>query len=113
MSKSRIVVLVLAAGLIGSPSFAAQATQPPMDQFNNAFYNCDDNQAFLMSYDAKRPANVNMTTSPDSKKYMLKKAKSDTGVQFSDGTVTFWTDGATVTVEGTEVPLRNCKLKGG
>jgi membrane-bound inhibitor of C-type lysozyme len=95
---------------VSTPSLAA-TKQPPMDQFNNAFYTCDAGGAFLMSYDSAKPDTATMTTSNNNKKYALKRADVSDGVQFSDGTVKFWTDGKKVTVEGTQLPLQNCTTK--
>jgi hypothetical protein len=90
---------------------AADRVDLPMDDFNNAFYTCDAGGAFLMSYDSDRPSEATMTTSNNSKRYDLKKAKVAEGVEFTDDHVSFWTDGKTVVVKGTEVPLNNCKAK--
>jgi membrane-bound inhibitor of C-type lysozyme len=101
----------VAAGMVAGPAMAAPAPQPPMNSLNNAFYNCDDNAAFLMAYDKTRATTATMTTSNNNKQYMLKRAPVAMGVQFNGDTVKFWTDGDKVTVEGTEVTLTNCKLK--
>jgi membrane-bound inhibitor of C-type lysozyme len=101
---------VLGFAFAATPSLGA-SSQPPMDQFNNAFYNCDNNGAFLMSYDSSKPKTAAMTTSNNSKRYEMKRTDAPTGVKFSSGDTSFWTDGTTVTVEGTEVPLQNCKIK--
>ncbi|HTK35947.1 MAG TPA: MliC family protein [Caulobacteraceae bacterium] len=106
-----LIGAALAAGLVTAPAMAATARLPPMNNFNIAFYNCDDNAAFLMSYDSNRATAATMTISSNNKQYKLKKAPVATGVQFSDGAVKFWTDGDKVTVDGTEIPLTNCKLK--
>jgi membrane-bound inhibitor of C-type lysozyme len=105
--------IALVACLSTAPAMAATRVELPMDSFNNAFYTCDDGGAFLMSYDSNEPKEATMTTSNNSKHYTLKKAKVADGVQFSDQKVKFWTDGKTVVVEGTEVPLNHCKPKAG
>ena len=102
---------LVAASLAAEPAMAATVKLPQMNNFNNAFYNCDDNAAFLMTYDGGKAANATMTTSNNNKQYKLKRAPVATGVQFTDGAVKFWTDGDKVTVEGTDIPLTNCKLK--
>ena len=102
----------LAAGLMSAPAMAAPVAQPPMNDFRQAFYNCDDNAAVLMAYDATKPKAATMTTSGN-KEHALKRVASPTGVQFSNATIKFWTDGEAVTVEGVETPLTNCKRKAG
>jgi len=111
MKAMFIARAALAAGLISAPAMAAPAAQPPMNDFRQAFYNCDDNAAFLMAYDSAKPKSAIMTTSNNNKEHPLKRAQSPTGVQFNGDAVKFWTDGEQVTVEGTEVPLKNCKRK--
>ena len=54
-----------------------------------------------------------MITSNNNKQYNLKRTQSAAGVQFTSGTAKFWTDGLTVTLEGTETPFVNCKLQAG
>jgi membrane-bound inhibitor of C-type lysozyme len=102
---------VMLLGLAMSTPSLAATKQPPMDQFNNAFYTCDAGGAFLMSYDSAKPNGATMTTSNNNKKYSLKRTDASDGVQFTDGTVKFWTDGKKVTVQGTQVPLQNCATK--
>ncbi len=104
------MLLGLAVAFTASVGLAA-TPQPPMNNFNSAFYRCDNNGAFNISYDDKRPKTAQMTTSNNSKTYDLKRASSADGAAFADGTVKFWTDGKTVKVEGTEVSLENCKLQ--
>ena len=108
-----VLGVALAAGMVSAPNMAASATQPPMNDFNEAFYTCDNGGAFLISYDGTSPGAATMTTSNNNKTYMLKRASAPTGVQFTGGAVKFWTDGSTVTVEGTDQPYLNCKIKKG
>jgi membrane-bound inhibitor of C-type lysozyme len=83
-----------------------------MNQFSQAFYRCDNGGAFMMSYDgSEEPQDAKMTTSNDNKSYQLKRAPAASGVQFSGGKVTFWTDGKAVRVEGTQTAFHNCKTK--
>ncbi len=107
-----LVSALLAASAVVAPAEAATKL-PPMNNFNVAFYNCDDNAAFLVSYDSGRAQAATVTTSSNNKQYKLKRTPAPTGVQFTGDNVKFWTDGDKVTVEGTEVPLLNCKLKAG
>jgi membrane-bound inhibitor of C-type lysozyme len=111
MKSVLVIGAALATCLIAAPAMAASASQPPMNTFHTAFYNCDDNAAFLVSYDAARPKLATMTTSNNSQKHELKRTPASPGFQFSDGTVKFWSDGDKVTVEGAEIPLLNCKKK--
>ena len=104
-------------GLVGLATLAAAtagqaAPQPPMNRFLSAYYRCDDNAAFNMAYDERRPQSAQMTVSPDSTHYDLKRTPSTDGFAFTDGAVKFFTDGkAVVTVDGAAVPLLNCKLQ--
>jgi len=100
----------LAAGSVGSLA-AAAPMQPPMNNFNYAFYTCDDGGSFLMTYDDNPPKSATMTTNNDNKNYALKRQPVASGVQFSGDGAKFWTDGKSVTVDGTVKPFRNCKLK--
>lgn len=100
----------LAAAMISAPAMAAPVAQPPMNDFRQAFYNCDNDAAVLMAYDAAKPKAATMTTNGN-KEHALKRVATQTGVQFADGAVKFWTDGEAVTVEGVETPLTNCKRK--
>jgi membrane-bound inhibitor of C-type lysozyme len=113
MRSSILGVGVGFALLAASPALAASTPQPPMNNFNDAYYTCDAGGAFLMSYDSTKPTSATMTTSNNSKRYMLKRDRVATGVQFAGDKVKFWTDGKTVTVEGTEIPLQNCAVKAG
>ena len=107
MRSLPLAVALSATGLIAGPAMAAQ---PPMNNFNEAFYACDGG-AFLMSYDSNRPDTATMTTSNNNKQYMLKRAPVAQGFQFTGAGVKFWTDGEKVTVEGTEQTYANCKMK--
>ena len=111
MRRFAMISAGLATCLVWSDAMAAKPTTPPMDDFNNAFYTCDNEGAFLISYDSDKPSSATLTTSNNSKRYELKKTAVATGTEFSGGNVKFWTDGDTVTVVGTEVALQNCKRK--
>ena len=111
MSAWSVSAAILAAGAIAAPAMADPAPQPPMNDFNEAFYNCEGG-AFLVSYDSETPENATLTTNLKNKKYQLKRAPAPSGFKFSSAAARFWTDGKTVTIEGTESPLRNCKMKG-
>lgn len=104
---------ILLAGACASVSLAASPSQPPMDQFNNAYYTCDAGAAFAMSYDSKKPTSVVMTTSNNNKRHSLKRTPVANGVEFSGDAVKFWTDGNKVVVEGTQLPLTNGSTKAG
>lgn len=112
--KSLLIVCGALAGLLSAESsFAASPMQPPMNNFNEAYYTCDADGAFLISYDSNKATTATITTSNNNKRYALKRAAVATGAQFSGDGVKFWTDGKMVVVEGTQIPLLNCKLKGG
>jgi membrane-bound inhibitor of C-type lysozyme len=101
----------LAVNFVSVPALAAPAKQPPMNDFYQAFYNCDGGAAFLVAYNSNRPNSATITTSNNNKSYTLKKVQSAEGFQFDGPPVKFWTDGEKVTVEGTEIPFQNCKMK--
>jgi membrane-bound inhibitor of C-type lysozyme len=103
--------LVLGAYTMASSAIAAPSVQPPMNDFNFAFYTCDDGKAFQISYDSDAPKEATLTTSNNNKQYLLKRTPVADGVQFSSLGVTFWTDGNSIILKGTEVPFNNCKIK--
>ena len=113
MKALSVVGVALVAGLVAAPTMAASSMQPPMNEFNEAFYTCDNGGAFLISYDSDKPESATMTTSNNNKKYILKRMPVATGVQFSGDAAKFWTDGKIVTVDGTESSFMNCKVKSG
>jgi hypothetical protein len=101
----------LAAVLASAPVMAAPASQPPMNAFQQAFYNCDDNGAFLIAYNSGRPTTATMTTSSNNKEYALKRVQGAGPIKFSSDTAKIRIEGDQVTVEGTETPYLNCKRK--
>jgi membrane-bound inhibitor of C-type lysozyme len=112
MSALPVSAAALAASVIATSAMAADpAPRPPMNDFYEAFYNCDGG-AFLVSYDSETPEHATLTTNLKAKKYVLTRAPAPTGFKFASSATRFWTDGKTVTVEGTETPLKNCKMKG-
>ena len=112
MGDERLYLIGAAlAACAAGPATAASPVQPPMNSFNSAFYTCDDNGAFMVSYDSEKPEHAAVTTNQT--RYKLKRDTVTEGVQFSDGAVKFWTDGKTVVMDGTQVPFRNCKMKAG
>jgi len=111
MKALPMVGAVLAAGLVGRAAMAGPAMQPPMNDFNDAFYTCEDGHAFMISYDSDRPTTATMTTSDDNKQYALKRDPVASGVQFSGDAASFWTDGKQVRVEGVNAHLRDCQRK--
>ncbi len=100
----------LAPFLLTQSALAAAANQPPMNNFNSAFYTCDGGEVFHIDYDSERPTKATVTTS-DNKTYNLKRTQAPNGIQFSDDKAKFWTDGTTATIEGAAKPLKNCKAK--
>jgi len=85
---------------------------PPMNDFNQAFYRCDQGVAFMISYDSDQPAKAEMTTNTDARHYELKRATAASGVAFAGGGTKFWTDGKAVSVEGAKASFQNCRMKG-
>jgi membrane-bound inhibitor of C-type lysozyme len=110
MKALRIVLAALSAGSVAAVATAEPTIQPPMNDFNFAFYTCDGG-AFQISYDSDTPTEAKMTTSDHNKQYVLERKPATDGVQFSGPAAKFWTDGKKVVVEGTTPPMRNCKIK--
>jgi membrane-bound inhibitor of C-type lysozyme len=102
---------MLAAGAAPSLGLTADGPmQPPMNDFNDAYYICDG-ASFLISYDSETPTKATLHTSNQKKAYELSRTDSPTGVTFAAGAAKFWTDGKTVTVAGTDPKFANCKRK--
>jgi membrane-bound inhibitor of C-type lysozyme len=111
---SRVFWAAVALALVAWPALAqAPEAQPPMNDFNQAFYRCEGGGAFMMSYDSDQPTSAEMATNGEVQHHKLKRAPSASGVQFSGGGVKFWTDGKSTIVEGTKSPFKNCKTKVG
>lgn len=113
MNSLPLAVAALAASMISAPASAAPSNQPPMNDFDQAFYTCDNDGAFVVTYDSTEPSSATMTTSNNNTQYAMKRTQAASGFQFTGDTAKFWTDGKTVTVEGTAQHLRNCRLKAG
>ena len=119
MRLGPLIWAVLAASLLARPALAdAPATapspapmQPPMNTFDYAYYDCAAG-AFEIDYDSDTPTQATMITSNHNQKYALTRSASATGVEFAGRGVKFWTDGKKVLVQGTSIPLANCRLKG-
>ena len=111
MKIASIIGASVALATLAAAGASQAAPQPPMNKFNAAFYRCDDGTAFNMAYDARRPQTAQMTVSPNSTLYDLKRVPAPDTVVFGDGAVKFTTDGKVVTVEGAVVPLQNCKMQ--
>ena len=112
MTRLCITTSALAAALFAwSSAQAGTLKQPPMSDFNTAFYNCDNGAAFAVSYDSRAPKTATVTTSNNNRQYTLTRTPVADGVQFTGGGVRFWTDGKAVTVEGTQARYEGCKLK--
>ena len=94
----------------GDAQAQAAPMQPPMNDFNDAYYLCDGT-AFLIAYDSETPTQAKLTTSNHNKEFELKRTPSPSGVAFEGGAVKFWTDGKSVTVAGTPDKFTNCKRK--
>lgn len=105
----------VALGLIGGAALAADPSatpQPPMNDFYQAFYHCDDGGAFSITYDFDQPATAEMAMNDGSKTYTLKRGPAGaSGFTFTAGAAKFWTDGKAVLVDGTKSAFKNCKMK--
>jgi len=108
-----MVGAVVAMGVSAAPSMATTSPQPPMNDFNQAFYICQNNSAFIVSYDSADPQTATLTTSNNNRSFALKRTPAPTGVQFSADAVKFWTDGKTVQLQGTAAHYQDCKIKTG
>ena len=117
-----LIILALSAGFAGpvaaqpaanAATPAPAGMKPPMNDFNQAFYRCDNGGAFSISYDSDTPATAEITTNDDNKPHALKRTPSPSGAQFTGGAARFWTDGKTVVVEGPKAAFKNCKMKAG
>ncbi len=106
------VCAALALGLMAGPALGQPAApQPPMNDFDQAFYRCDGGEAFIMTYDSETPASAEMVTNSDNRHYRLKRNDAKGGVEFAGSGAKFWTDGKSVTVESPKASLKNCKIK--
>ena len=112
MKSFALICLSFALGSTAEPALAAPPTQPPMNDFSQAFYKCDGGDAFMMSYDAEDAKTATLAGNHDNKRHELKRMPSDSGFQYAGDHMTFWTDGRTVRVEGS-VAFKNCKIKAG
>lgn len=110
MNAVPVAVSILALSAMAGQAVAQPTTQPPMNDFYQAFYNCDGG-AFLVTYDTDTPMTATLMFAGNNKQYVLPRTKAPSGVQFSTDATRFWTDGKTVTVTGTAQPLKNCKMK--
>jgi hypothetical protein len=91
------------------PAAAAAPKQPPMNDFNFAFYTCDG-AAFQVAYDSNTPTTATLTTSRDNQRYVLTRTSSGE-LQFAKAGVKFQPSGRSAVVQGTKGPLKDCKLK--
>ena len=113
MKTVPILCVALAISAITTTlTLADPSPKPPMNDFGQAFYKCDEGAAFMMSYDQDDPSKASMTTSSGNKRYDLKRTTSPNGAEYAGSKVSFWTDGKSVVVKGTVVAFKNCKTKG-
>lgn len=91
----------------------ASPKQPPMNNFNFAFYTCADGSAFQVTYDSTTPTKATLTTNNNNRQYVLTRTSSAAGLQFAKGPVSFQPNGRTALIQGTKTPLKGCKLKSG
>src|SRR5215469_13676448 len=108
-NRLRLAILpVLAVACLATAAKAAPQMQPPMNNFDFAYYTCAGG-AFQIAYDSDKPTLATMTTSDNNRHIDLTRKPTADGVQFANGAVSFWTDGKTVMVQGTAAQLQNCK----
>ena len=111
MRRSSVAFAVIATAAMMTPSMAARAAEPPMNDFYQAFYTCDGG-SFMVAYDSDTPTTATVSANNTKKTYELKRSDAPTGVLFAGAGAKFWTDGKTATFEGTPTPLKNCRKKG-
>jgi membrane-bound inhibitor of C-type lysozyme len=112
MLGAALAVGLGAAGPVRADPASPAGVQPPMNDFNQAFYRCDAGVAFMISYDSEQPATAELTTNTDARHYALKRTAAASGVAFAGGGAKFWTNGKTVSMEGAKAAFQNCKMKG-
>jgi membrane-bound inhibitor of C-type lysozyme len=112
MTAFRMACAAVALALVAGQALSQPAPmQPPMNDFDQAFYRCDGGEAFMMTYDDEHPTQAEMVTNSDQRHYKLKRAEAKSGVEFSGGGAKFWTDGKTVSGETPKAAFKNCKIK--
>jgi hypothetical protein len=104
-----IVTMALLAGPAAHAARPPAGPQPPMNQFDFAFYTCDNQGSFQISYDSETPKTATLTSNQHNKQYALVRKPGADGIQFAGDGAKFWTDGKKVVVEGTAARLENCK----
>jgi membrane-bound inhibitor of C-type lysozyme len=107
-TAASILALALLVGAAAAKPKPPAGMQPPMNQFDFAFYLCDG-ESFQVSYDSETPKVATLTL--HNKQYELDRQPSADGVEFSKGNAKFWTDGSKTVVQGAG-KLENCKRKG-
>lgn len=100
-----------AVGAFASTSAGAAEFTPPMDGINDAYYTCASGGAFLVAYDGPKPTAATITTNNNNRTYQLKRTSVSQGIEFKGAGATFWTDGARVSLSGTEAKLADCVRK--
>ena len=112
MNAASRICVALTLGLAAGPALAQPpAMQPPMNDFYQAFYQCDGGGTFMMSYDSETPAKAEMIPNSDRRKYDLTRITAPTGVAFAGAGARFWTDGKTVVAEAAKASFHNCRIK--
>ena len=112
MPRLTVAFAVIALGAMSAPSIAAPGSEPPMNDFYQAFYTCEGG-SFMVAYDSDTPTSATVNANNAKKPFELKRATAPSGILFAGGAAKFWTDGKTATLEGTPTPLKNCKKKAG
>lgn len=111
MKALTMVSSVLVWCLYAPLTATASPKQPPMNNFNFAFYTCDGGDAFQVAYDSDTPKTATLTTNTNSRPYVLTRT-SDEAMRFAKGAIRFEPNGRTAVIEGAKAPLKGCKLKG-
>ena len=104
-AKANVTVAADNSTVIAGLPQAAAATEPPMSDFNSAFYTCDEGAAFSVTYDGKRPKTAELTTSNNNKHYALKRTSAKDAPTFAGNGVTFTVRGDTAEVTGTDLSM--------
>jgi membrane-bound inhibitor of C-type lysozyme len=105
------LIVVFSGGLLAAVAASADPAQPPMGQFDGAYYTCDQGQAFQISYDSRKAKKATLTTSNNNHRYKLDRVNGAAGPRFSNGSVNISVVGEGAQVQGTVIPLTGCKLK--
>lgn len=111
MERFSKAFMIGALSAFAAASADAAEFTPPMDSINDAYYTCASGGAFLVAYDGPKPTTATITTNNNNHTYRLKRTAVSQGVEFKGAGATFWTDGARMSLSGTEAKLADCTRK--